>query len=49
LKTSGDIGFFVNIQEHLPGLFTSQDCYSGKEVIHEAVLEYCEWITTKPM
>jgi hypothetical protein len=31
------------------GLFTSQDCCSGEEVIHDAVLKYCEWITTKPM
>jgi hypothetical protein len=33
----------------LPELFTSQDCCSGKEVAHEAVVYYREWATTKSM
>jgi len=32
-----------------PGLFTSQDCYSGEEVAHEAVVNYREWATMKLM
>jgi len=32
-----------------PGLFTSQDCCSGKEVAHEAVVNYREWAATMPM
>jgi len=31
----------------VPGLFTGQYCCSGKDMIHEAVLVYCEWIMTK--
>jgi len=31
------------------GLFTSQDCCSGEEVAHEAVVKYREWAATKPM
>jgi len=38
---------FINNSE--PGLFTSRDCCSGKEVAHEAVVNYCEWVTTKSM
>ncbi len=33
----------------MSGLFTSQDCCSGEEVAHEAVVYYREWAATKPM
>jgi hypothetical protein len=38
-----------NVPVYKPGLFTSQDCCNGKEVAHEAVVNYCEWATTKPL
>ena len=31
------------------GLFTGQDCCSGEEVAHEAVVNYRKGATTKPM
>jgi len=31
------------------GLFTDRGCWSGKEVTHEAVVNYREWVTTMPM
>ena len=32
-----------------PGLFTGQDCCSGKEVAREGVVNYRERATMKPM
>jgi hypothetical protein len=29
--------------------YSRQDCCNGKEVAHEAVVNYCEWATTKPL
>ena len=31
------------------GLFTSLDCCKGEAVAHEAVVNYCEWATTKAL
>jgi hypothetical protein len=38
-----------NPVKSLHGLFTSRGCCSGKEVAHEAVVNYREWAATKPM
>jgi hypothetical protein len=41
------IGSFYNVSE--PGLFTGRDYCDGKEVAHEAVVNYREWAATKSM
>jgi len=39
----------LEIAGDFPGLFTDRGRSSGKAVTHEVVVDYHEWVTTKPM